>query len=397
MHPDGPPEIVGFDRLEPIGAGGFSVVYRAEQLGLGRSVALKVFNVNGSEARRLEREAAALGELSDVDNVVQVHQITSTTDGRPVIVMAVMESSLGEVIRSADPPVDDQLALRWLDQVALALDTAHARAIYHRDVKPENILLDRSGSAHLADFGIAALSSMESSTTTSFSFSPPYAAPERLTGEEADPIRSDVYSLGASFYAVLSGAAPFGSSTQGGVHGLISRVVTQPLEPRGRVTGEVFEVFQQVMAKDPSARHASAREFAERLRGAVVQGDAPAPSPGASGSDEVGPHPTTTPEWHSSGATVAPTSEQIPSAGWFQDPDGMAAWRWWSGTAWTEDRVAFDAGSAPVPSSDQTPALSPEPGWYPDPVGRHEFRYWSGTEWTPQVSSGGVSGFDPVV
>ncbi len=393
--------VEGYRIVEAIGVGGFSVVYRAEQLGFGREVALKVFNVNGSEARRVEREAVALGVLSDVPNVVPVHHIAATADGRPVIVMALMDRSLGEAVRTGGIELDDARLCQWLTEVSSALDAAHGRKIFHRDIKPENVLLDANGVAYLADFGIAGVDTMESSTTTSFSFSPPYASPERLTGEEVDVAASDIYSLGATFFALLCGQAPFGTSTDGGVHGLISRVVTQPLARATGIPEPVQRVFDRVLSKVPGERHTTAGMFASELQ-AALGFDRPhsaAPSTGVVDRDPVDhraagdPEPGDPADSATPPAAASVAGEVAP--GWFEDPWGERCWRWWDGSAWTDHRVALDGNLVPDPAgAGAVPA--PGPGWYPDPVGRFELRWWSGVAWTGEVSAGGTVGVDPL-
>ena len=284
------PLIDGFVNLVQVGQGGFSVVYSADEIAFTRRVALKVLNFTGDEARRLEREARALGVLSDIPNIVQVFQITHTNDGRSVLVMALMQEP---VPRENRQTIQQQLvALAWLDQVAQALDKAHLRGVYHRDIKPENILLAADGSANLVDFGIAGLGGLASGTTTAFSFSPPFAPPERLTGTEVDLRAGDIYSLGSTFYAVFTGSAPFGTTTDGGVHGLITRVVTAIPDQPQWMNAPTHAALLTAMAKDPSDRFASAREFAAAVRKGIS--DLPVPAvlpPPFNAQDFAGPEP----------------------------------------------------------------------------------------------------------
>ena len=284
------PLIDGFVNLVQVGQGGFSVVYSADEIAFTRRVALKVLNFTGDEARRLEREARALGVLSDIPNIVQVFQITHTNDGRSVLVMALMQEP---VPRENRQTIQQQLvALAWLDQVAQALDKAHLRGVYHRDIKPENILLAADGSANLVDFGIAGLGGLASGTTTAFSFSPPFAPPERLTGTEVDLRAGDIYSLGSTFYAVFTGSAPFGTTTDGGVHGLITRVVTAIPDQPQWMNAATHAALLTAMAKDPSDRFASASEFAAELRKGIS--DSPVPEvlpPPFIAQDSAGPEP----------------------------------------------------------------------------------------------------------
>lgn len=274
---DGTPVVEGFTDLVEIGRGGFSVVYAATQAAVQRRVALKVLNATGGEARRLEREAAALGALSDIPNIVEIYHVTSTTDGRPVIVMKLMTSAIPCGTGPGEAEVERTLA--WLGQVSTALDEAHRRNIFHRDLKPQNILIAADGSAHLVDFGIAGLDGLDAGTTTAFSFSPPFAPPERLTGAEVDPRAGDVYGLAATFFAVMTGRPPFGSSDTGGVHGLITRVVTEPLAQPDWMNTDCYAAFSVAMSKEPNDRFSSAGAFAAAVAASLSQASTDSPTP----------------------------------------------------------------------------------------------------------------------
>jgi alpha-tubulin suppressor-like RCC1 family protein len=260
------PAIPGFSDLLQIGRGGCSIVYAATQDAFGRRVALKVVDLDGDDARRCEREARALGRLSGIDHVVQVHQVLSASDGRPVLVMTLMPSSVDRVLNESGP-VSPEIALTWLDQVGGALDAAHLAGVAHRDIKPGNLLLSARGEAFLADFGIAALDD-QANTVSSLSVSPPHAPPERLMGAEAAPRSGDLYSLASTFYAVLTGSAPFGTAQDGGVFGLTQRVVGDEV-PQRDLGPHTHEVFRRGLAKDPRLRFGTASEFAAALRSAL--------------------------------------------------------------------------------------------------------------------------------
>lgn len=258
------PAIEGFTDLVEIGRGGFSVVYSATQVDFGRRVAVKVLDVSGAEARQIEREARAIGRIADLPHVVQAHQVTSTTDGRPVLVMALMPTSLGALVRTSGPvsPAD---TARWAGQLTRALAGAHHLEVFHRDIKPENVLISTYGDAYLADFGISAVSSLQTGTTTMQSLSPVHAPPERLAGATDSDRVGDIYSLASTIFTALVGHAPFGTTTDGGVYGLMERVVKLPLPTDERIVPGVHEVLAIAMAKDPQLRYRSVEQFGTTL------------------------------------------------------------------------------------------------------------------------------------
>lgn len=212
--------VPGYLDAREVGRGGFATVYSARSEDTGDVVALKVFSASDVDGRRIRRELVALERLSGIPGVVPVLDMTTSTDGSPVMVMPFLPSAMSNHI--ADGGVDCETAVRWLGDVATSLDQAALLGVHHRDVNPANILIDADGRARLADFGISTLGELDTGTTTASAFSPPYASPERLEGRsDVDPVRSDIYSLAATTWAAIDGEAPFGTSTTGGVTGLI--------------------------------------------------------------------------------------------------------------------------------------------------------------------------------
>jgi serine/threonine protein kinase len=263
-----PPTIEGFTNLRIIGRGGFSTVYAALQTDLHRNVAIKVITSDDESAHRLEREVRALGALADVPNIVTPHAVVVTGDGRPAMVMPLFGESLAQRITRYGPqPLD--VVERWTRQLATCIDRSHSRRVFHRDIKPQNILLDDDGGAHIADFGIAGLDSLASRTATVQSVSPPHAPPERLRGDESDPESGDVYSLASTVYFALAGRAPFGSTSSGGALGLFERITNSPVPDDASIPSTIHAVLQQAMAKDATQRFDSAGEFADAMHDAA--------------------------------------------------------------------------------------------------------------------------------
>ncbi len=294
------PRIDGFDDLEPIGRGGFSTVYRATQVDLGRAVAVKVLDVApGIDRTRLaaafDRERRTLGALSGVDGVVEVHLTTYTDDGRPAIVMELMEMSLSTRVRERGP-CGAQEAAAIGERLARALAVAHDRGVHHRDITPANVLVGATGTVALADFGLAALRGRD---TAHEHGSPEHAAPECLAGDsDVDLVRADLYSLGSTIYHLVAGRPPFGSRRDpGGVDALVGRVTTSPRPDvaRADVHPHLHAVIARAMAKHADDRYRSAGELAEALAEAAsarhYDPDEATPSNGRRAPTPLAPEP----------------------------------------------------------------------------------------------------------
>ena len=198
-----------------IGNGSMGEVWLAEDPAIGRHVAVKILRVPQglSAPRRTEweerflREARAAGRLSH-PGIVPVHDVGKTNDDRPFIVMELVEGRSLDALMEQGPAPSPATVLTWGAEVAEALDAAHQRGIVHRDIKPSNILVDAEGRARIADFGIARLSESELTRTGLFLGSPAYASPEQIQSATVDG-RSDLFSLGATLYKLLTGVRPF--------------------------------------------------------------------------------------------------------------------------------------------------------------------------------------------
>lgn len=200
------------DRYEDpfkIGHGGMGEIYRATDTELGRDVAIKVLfphvAASPEQRGRFTREALAAARLSGEPHTVAIYDV-GEIDERPFIVMQYMAGgSLAD--RLAAGPASEAEALMWIEQTARALDAAHARGVVHRDVKPANLLLDEAGNVHVADFGIASASGLDSHTQTGVVLGTAgYLSPEQARGERATPA-SDVYSLGVVARELLGPSA----------------------------------------------------------------------------------------------------------------------------------------------------------------------------------------------
>lgn len=249
-----PDQIGGLELLDELGRGGMGTVYRARDRKLGRDVAVK-FLPDELAARpelkaRFLREARAMAAL-DHRGIVAIHDLREE-DGQTFLVMELVEGSP----LSKSIPVPPERALDVMAQVCDALAYAHARGVVHRDVKPENVLLDREGRAKVADFGIARMlrEDRESALTGTGQImgTPAYMAPEALAGAAADA-RMDVFSCGVLLYQLLTGKLPVGG--------------LDPLPPA------IERIVRRALQHEPAQRYRDAGEMRADLLRATQAGD----------------------------------------------------------------------------------------------------------------------------
>ncbi|MEM8923402.1 MAG: serine/threonine-protein kinase [Actinomycetota bacterium] len=270
-------DIAGYTAATLIGHGGFGAVYRAVDHDHGRDVAIKVLPGLSDEQRRrrFDRERRAMGMLAGHSNVMPVHDSGYTANDEGYIVMDFAPGgSLTDRVRG-DGPLRWPEAVEVMAAVADATDAAHRHGVLHRDIKPDNILIDRFGVPRLTDFGIAAVAG-NATATTSTTATLAHAAPEVLDGRPSSAA-SDVYSLASTFYNLVLGHPPFVRQGDDGLAPLMARIITEPPPALGGhgVPMAVEEVVARAMAKDPADRPSSANELAHRLRAAAAGGSAP--------------------------------------------------------------------------------------------------------------------------
>ncbi len=264
------PEFPGYRLHSLIGRGGMGRVYRAEQLATRRAVAVKVLDRATTDPAKLaafRREAATVAQLEH-PHVVPLYDYGDHQGTQFLVFRFLTGGTVADRIKAG--PIPAHTALRWLDDVADALDAAHKRGIVHRDVKPSNLLLDESGQVYLGDFGIAAAAvDLEGSAAGG---SAAYASPEQ--GRGATPgASSDVYSLAVTAFEMLTGSKPFQAET---ALGMLVRHMHDPIPSaralRPDLPSAVDGAFSAGMAKDPRERPATAGDFALRLHRAFVVG-----------------------------------------------------------------------------------------------------------------------------
>jgi sugar lactone lactonase YvrE len=261
--------VPGYTILDELGRGGCAIVYRARQEVVGRVVALKVLTrlLDDGLVRRFERERRALGALAPHPNIVVVHDAGFTPTGEAFFALELMSGgSLSDRMRGHRTlAVADALSAGVA--VADALAAAHGAGLLHRDVKPGNVLVDHLGVCKLSDFGIAAFQGDAGSVTGGMAGTVAHTAPEVLSGQPAS-VASDVYSLGSTLYALLTGEAPFVRGTDESFLASALRAWTESapdLRARG-VPDELAAVIEATMAKEPEGRPASAAAVAASLR-----------------------------------------------------------------------------------------------------------------------------------
>ncbi|RZL77266.1 MAG: protein kinase [Rhodococcus sp. (in: high G+C Gram-positive bacteria)] len=251
----------GFDDAREIGRGGFGVVYRCTQSALDRAVAVKVLTGDLDEENRARflREQRAMGRLTGHPNVVSVLEVGVTDTGLPFLVMPYHPQDSLDVRIRRDGPLTTAETLRLGVKMAGALETAHRLGIVHRDVKPGNILLTDYGEPALTDFGIAHITGGFQTATGTITGSPAFTAPEVLGGDPPTP-SSDVYGLGATLFAALTGHAAFERRSGEQVVAQFLRITTHkaPDLSEAGVDADVADAVERAMSRDPLQRPAAA-------------------------------------------------------------------------------------------------------------------------------------------
>ena len=268
--------------VDELGAGGMGVVYRAEDVKLGRAVALKFISPqtpeNAEEKARFLREAQAAAALSH-PNICVVHEIDEA-DGRLFMAMELVEGeSLKDRISRGPLPIEEALDVAL--QAAGGLDAAHRKGVVHRDIKPANVMIEDGGLVKIMDFGLAKLSGKTVLTKAGTTLGTvAYMSPEQARGKEADR-RSDIWSLGAVLYEMVTGRLPFRADYEQAVLYAIMNEAPAPLTAlRAGVPMELERITGKALAKDPSERYQHADELAadlKRLKKSLEGTDTPRP------------------------------------------------------------------------------------------------------------------------
>jgi serine/threonine protein kinase len=271
----GPYEIV-----EPLGRGGMGEVYRAKDNRLRRDVAVKLLSASAANdedsLRRFDRETQAVASLNH-PNIVAIHD-TGTHDGIPYAVTELLQGeTLSDRLRGG--PVAAKRATEIACQVAEGLAAAHAKGVVHRDIKPENIFLTHDGRAKILDFGVARMERISENTrpvprdwqkgfssTQLLVGTAGYISPEQVRGSRADP-RSDLFSLGAVFYEMLTGRRAFSRASAVDTLGAVLRDDPRQYPESARIPAELAPYLFRCLEKDPADRYQAATDLLIDLRG----------------------------------------------------------------------------------------------------------------------------------
>jgi eukaryotic-like serine/threonine-protein kinase len=257
-----------------IGRGGMGIVYLAREVHLDRLVAIKLLppekaNDPGLRAHFV-REARLAAKLSH-PNIIPIHAVDENGEFVFYVMAFIDGETLGQRVQGRGPLTSSEAA-RVLREVAWALAHAHSHGLVHRDVKPDNILLESgTGRVLVADFGIASAEHETAEKGVGVGGSPEFMSPEQALGQTVDP-RSDIYGLGITAYYALSGRLPFEASTPVALLAMQVTATAPPLASTGLpVSRKIAQLVERCMEKDPARRPASADAVAEQLSATIEQ------------------------------------------------------------------------------------------------------------------------------
>lgn len=347
-------QLEGLEGLTEIGRGGFGVVYRATEIDLNRTVAVKVLNDASADIarKRLDRERRAMGVLSGHPNIVTIYR-SGMAGGSPFLVMEFLGGgSLADRLQKG-PPLSWQEAVTTGIALADAVYAAHQAGVLHRDIKPANVLVSDSGVPKLGDFGIANVDTV-TQTSGVLKATIAHAPPEVLGGREGDA-RADVYSLASTIYELITGRPAFVRPEDTSPVPVLMRITSEPvpnIDP-ALCPPTVTRCLQQAMSKDPNLRPSTADDFRQVLIAAAH--NAP---PATSVSPVESPRradPTPRPDPSTPATTDATPAGPAPASPGRVPAEGVAPTTTSPGPA----AVAPTGPAATGPPADKQPAPKP--------------------------------------
>ncbi len=261
-----------YEIIKEIGVGGMAKVYKAKDKLLGRYVAIKILKDQYAEddefLKKFNNEAQSAARLSHI-NIVNVYDIGKDMLNGKLIQYIVMEYVEGETLKdliNREKVLENHDIIDYSTQIAQALKSAHDSGIVHRDIKPQNILIDKYGLCKVTDFGIARVSSNATITyTSSILGTVHYISPEQAKGKIVD-LKSDLYSLGAVMYEMATGKVPFDADNSVGI--AVMHIQDDPIPPRElnpNLSKHLNYIIMKLLKKDPTERFQNASELIEAL------------------------------------------------------------------------------------------------------------------------------------
>ncbi|WP_311376332.1 Stk1 family PASTA domain-containing Ser/Thr kinase [Anaerococcus lactolyticus] len=261
-----------YEIIKEIGVGGMAKVYKAKDKLLGRFVAIKILKEQYAEdeefSKKFNNEAQSAARLSHI-NIVNVYDIGKDMLNGKLIQYIVMEYVEGETLKdliNREKVLENHDIIDYSTQIAQALKSAHDSGIVHRDIKPQNILIDKYGLCKVTDFGIARVSSNATITyTSSILGTVHYISPEQAKGKIVD-LKSDLYSLGAVMYEMATGRVPFDADNSVGI--AVMHIQDDPIPPREinpNLSRHLNYIIMKLLKKDPTERFQNASELIEAL------------------------------------------------------------------------------------------------------------------------------------
>jgi len=266
--------------LEKLGGGGMGVVYKAQDIKLDRTVALKFLPPNmlaDKEAEQRFISEAKAASSFDHPNICTIFEIAKTDDDQLFIVMACYEGeTLKKKIEKEFIKTDD--AIDIIIQIATGLQKAHEKEIIHRDIKPANIFITKDGMVKILDFGLAKVSTQTQLTTMGTTMGTvAYMSPEQTKGEEVDH-RTDIWSLGVVFYEMLTGQLPFkGEYEQAVIYSILNEDPKFIAELSGDIQPQLTHIVERALKKNPKERYQTTKDLIDGLKafdksGASIKG-----------------------------------------------------------------------------------------------------------------------------
>ncbi len=299
---DLPPDLANYGKyrfLRELGRGGMGVVYQAEQTVMGRTVAVKVINpsvlAHPDALPRFQGEVKAAAKL-DHPNIVRAYDAEQVGNMHLLVMEYVEGTSLAELVATKGPqPI--AYACHYVRQAALGLQHAFEQGMVHRDIKPQNLMVNGRGQVKVLDFGLARMRSERKqgcglTQADAFMGTPEYVSPEQATDARSADTRADIYSLGCTLFFVLTGRPPFQADSI--VKLILAQIEQEPPavhEVRADVPLELSAVVARMLAKDPARRFQTPIEVAQALSEFVKPGTkraAAVASPPASGAAATG-------------------------------------------------------------------------------------------------------------